>query len=128
MVINTAVRNAMADAFGDLFNNGALEIRTGASPGPGSAATGTLLASITLPADAIAAASSGAAAKSGTWSDASADATGTAGYARLKSSDGLKVVDLSVGTSGADLNLDTLSLVAAGTFTVTTMTFTMPAS
>jgi hypothetical protein len=128
MTINTALRNVLADAFADLFDEGVLEIRTGAAPGPGNAATGTLLASVTLHAPAFAAAASGAVEKSGTWQDASADATGTAGHARLKSSDGTYVADLTLGTASADCIVNRTDFTEGGTFTVLSCTVTAPAS
>lgn len=49
-------------------------------------------------------------------SDSSADATGTAAEARIKNSAGTAIVTgLTVGTSGANINLNTTSIVAAGT-------------
>src|SRR6187551_1059283 len=68
------------------FDSGVLEIRSGAAPGPEAAEGGTLLASIALPADAFAAASSSSIAKAGTWADASADGTGTAAHFRMRRS------------------------------------------
>ena len=48
ITLNTAIKNAILDGIDADFNAGALELRTGASPGAGSAATGTLLVSFTL--------------------------------------------------------------------------------
>lgn len=54
-------------------------------------------------------------------------ATGTAGYARLW--DGLNTsMYCTVGTSGADVNLSSLSIVATGTVDLLSATVTMPAS
>jgi hypothetical protein len=130
--ISTAARNAAADAIVDLIDAGAgagtIKIYTGSSPGPGSAATGTLLATLTFSDPAFGAASSGTATASAITSDTSADDTGTAGYARVEDSDGNDIMDLTVGTSGADLNLDSVSIVAGGTVSVSSCTITMPAS
>lgn len=128
--LNTAVRNQLADSLADTFNSGVLEIRTGSQPAAASdSATGTLLASITLPADAFSAASVGVASKSGTWSVAAA-ATGTAGWARFRNSGDTLRMDGSVTASGGggDLTIDNVSIVATGTVTVTSFTITQPAN
>jgi hypothetical protein len=87
---SVAVRHARLDAVEVTVGASAiLEIRTGAPPANCAAAdTGTLLASCALPADWMAAAASGAKAKSGTWEDTSANAAGTAGHFRIKDSTG----------------------------------------
>jgi len=51
---NTTLENTILDGFDTACNSGTLEIRTGAAPGAGNSATGTVLATITLPADAFA--------------------------------------------------------------------------
>jgi len=58
-------------------------------------------------------------------SDASADNTGTAAAARIRTSGATDVVTgLTVGTSGADIILDTVSITAAQTVTLTSATIT----
>lgn len=139
--ISTALRNVIANAIGNggagiNFDSGTLEIRTGAAPGADAAATGTVLATITLPADAFGAAAAGAIAKAGTWQDASADAGGTAAHFRIIQSGDTngatgstdERIEGTVSTSGADLNLDSTSISAAQTVTIDTFTVTMPAS
>lgn len=87
---STSVRNAKLDAIETAIGASAvLKIRTGAPPANCAAAdSGTVLASLTLPADWMAAASGGSKSKSGTWEDLSADNSGTAGHFRLYASDG----------------------------------------
>lgn len=97
---NTASRNVVADAFADLFDGATLTIRSGAAPGPNSAASGSVLATITLPTPAFGAASSGATALSGTWQDPSADGTGTAAHFRVVSSSTTHVMEGTVTTTG----------------------------
>lgn len=66
-----------------------LAMFSGSAPANCSAAnTGTLIASMTLPSDWMAAASGGSKAKSGTWQDTSADSAGTIGYFRIFASGG----------------------------------------
>jgi hypothetical protein len=88
--LSVAVRNAMLDAIEAAIGTSAvMKIRTGAAPASvATADSGTVLATLTLPSDWLAAASSGSKAKSGTWEDASADAAGTAAHYRIYASDG----------------------------------------
>ena len=72
---STTVRNAKLDAIETAIGTAAvLKIRTGSAPANvATADSGTVLATLTLPSDWLAAASSGSKAKSGTWEDLSAD-------------------------------------------------------
>lgn len=128
---SVTIRNALLDSIESTIGATAvLKIRTGAQPANVAAAdSGTVLASLTLPADWMAAAASGSKAKSGTWSDASADATGTAGHFRLYASDGTTVHwqgSVTATGGGGDLTLDSISVTAGGTVTITTWTWTAP--
>lgn len=125
--LSTTVRNARLDAIESTIGTDAvLKIRSGAAPADcGTADSGTVLASLTLPADWMAAAASGAKAKSGTWQDASADATGTAAHFRLYASDGTTChMQGTVGTSGTDMIVDSTSFTAGQSFTINTFTLT----
>jgi len=113
---------------GPFFNGGTLKIYTGAQPASANdAASGSLLATITIPATAFGAAASGIIAKNGTWS-AVATGTGTAGWARMASSDGLKIMDLLCAESAAELIIDNDAVVTGGVVTVTALALTVPAS
>jgi hypothetical protein len=106
--------------------NSVLRIRTGAVAGAENADSRTVLATITLPATPWAAAASGSKAKSGTWQDTSADATGTAGHYRITGTD---TTMLEEGTctatgGGGDMTLDSTSITAAQQVTVTGYTRT----
>ena len=81
-----AVENASLDARETAIGaSPTLEIRTGAAPANCAAAdTGTLLATIALPADWMAAATARSKVKAGTWSVAATGA-GIAGHFRIKS-------------------------------------------
>ena len=83
---SVAVRNASLDVVETTVGaSPTLEVRTGAPPAnAGTADSGTLLASMALPADWMAAAASGSKALAGTWQDASADASGRASHFRIK--------------------------------------------
>lgn len=126
---STTVRNARLDAIETAIGVSAvLKIRTGAQPADCAAAdSGTVLATITLPSDWAAAASSGSKAKSGTWQDTSADATGTAAHYRLYASDGTTCHEQGSVTAtggGGDLTLDNTSIATGQTVTITTWTKT----
>lgn len=126
--LNNALANALLDRLDTEFPaSSLLQIRSGAKPGAENAAGGTLLAEITLPATPWAAASGGSKAKSGTWEDASADATGTAGHYRLKNAGDTRRIDGSVtGTGGGgDLELNSTSITAGQAVTINTFTYSI---
>lgn len=129
--LNTAVQNQLADSLGGAFDSGVLEIYSGAQPAnANTAASGTLLASIALPADSFSAAVAGVASKAGTWSDTSANASGAAGWARFRNTGDTLRMDGSVTLTagGGDITLDDVNIVAGGTVTVTGFTITQPAN
>jgi hypothetical protein len=128
MRINDAQRNRLADSFATSFDGGTLAIYTGTQPATaGTAASGTLLATITLPGTAFGAASAGVASKAGTWTD-TVDVSGQAGWGRFVSATGDRRMDVDIGQGAGELSLDEDDLVAGGTVTVTTFTITQPAS
>lgn len=129
-----ATRTAMMDALEADIDGGAgaayLEIRTGSQPADAdTAASGTLLATLTLndPAGTVA---------SGTITidvdpaiTATAVATGTAGWARLYDSTAVSILDGSVDTTAADFIIDSTSITSGQTVAlVATSTLTLPAS
>lgn len=105
---STDVRNARLDVVESTISTApTLALFTGAAPANTSTAnTGTLVASMTLPSDWMAAASAGSKAKSGTWQDTSADASGTIGYFRIFASGGTCHMQGTCANSGADMNFD----------------------
>jgi hypothetical protein len=121
-------RNGMLDAIEtELGATPVLKLFTGAQPANCAAAnSGTELVSMTLPADAFAAASSGTKAKSGTWSGLGI-AAGTAAHFRLYQSNGTTCVEQgTVGAGSGDLSLDNAVIAIGQTVSVTTYTFTAP--
>lgn len=127
--LSTTVRNAMLDAIETAVGTSAvLKIRTGSAPANcGTADSGTVLATLSLPSDWMAAASSGSKAKSGTWEDTSADATGTAAHWRLYASDGTTCHAQGTVTAtggGGDMTVDNVSFASGQSFTVTGFTLT----
>lgn len=127
--LSVAVRNARLDAIETAIGTTAvLKIRTGAPPADvATADSGTVLATLTLPSDWMAAASSGAKAKSGTWQDTSADASGTAAHFRIYASDGttqhLQGTVTATG-GGGDMELDNAVLASGQSFSITSFTLT----
>lgn len=126
---SVAVRNAQLDAVEVTAGAAALlRIYSGAAPANcAAAASGTLLAEITLPSDWMAAASSGSKALAGTWQDASANATGTAGHFRLYDSGGTTCHAQGTVTAtggGGDLTLDNVSIASGQSVTITSFTIT----
>ena len=119
---NDALIHDMLDSIDATFNSGTLTIRTGSAPGAGSAATGTVLATLTLPTDAFNAAATRQKTITASFQDTSADATGTAGHWRLVNSGATRVLEGSVGVGTGELQLSTLSIIAGGTVTVTAFT------
>jgi hypothetical protein len=124
---SVTVRNAKLDAVETAIGASAvLKIRSGTAPANCAAADqGTVLATISLPSDWMDAATGGTKSKAGTWTDASADATGTAGHFRLYASDGTTChAQGTVGTSGTDMIVDSTSFTSGQSFTVTAFTLT----
>jgi hypothetical protein len=126
---SVAVRNARLDAIETTIGASAvMKIRTGAPPADvATADSGTVLATLSLPADWLAAASSGSKAKSGTWEDTSADATGTAAHFRVYASNGTTCGmqgTVTVTGGGGDMTVDNTSFASAQQFTVTSFTIT----
>lgn len=123
------VRNAKLDAVETAIGTSAvLKIRTGAQPANcATADSGTVLATLTLPSDWMAAASGGTKAKAGTWEDTSADDTGTAAHFRLYASDGTTCHAQGTVTAtggGGDMTVDNTSFAAGQAFTITSFTLT----
>ena len=122
--IATALRNTLCDAFVDAIDDGAgaglLEIWT--------TAFGTKLATLTFSDPAYGAASSGTAQENTITDDSSADDTGTAAVFRVTTSTPTTLFEGTVGTSGADINFNSVSFVTGDTVSITDLPVTMPAS
>lgn len=123
---SVAVRDAQNNAVETTIGvSPTLEIRTGAAPANCAAAdTGTVLVTITLPSDWMAASSSGLMSKAGTWT-ASASGTGTAGHYRIKAGATCHMQGTvsqqaaSGGTGDLKLGQATADLVSGQTVTIT---------
>jgi hypothetical protein len=131
--LSTTARNALANAIKTAIDAGAaagtIKIYDGAQPStPQDAPTGSnhLLATLAFGDPSFGAASVGVITANAITQDSSADATGTAAWARIADSDGNAIMDVDVGTSGATINLNTTSIVAGGPVSITSATITMP--
>lgn len=108
--LSTAVRNARLDAIETTVGTSAvLKLRTGAQPANCAAAdSGTVVSTLSLPSDWMAAASGGTKALLGSWADALADATGNAAHFRIYASDGTTCGmqgSVTIVGSGGDITL-----------------------
>lgn len=126
--LSTAVRNTKAGALET--NAGAsplLRIRTGAQPANCAAArSGTVLVSITLPADWLTAPSAGGVALNGTW-QGTASAAGTAAHYEIMDAAGTTCHEQGSVTAtggGGDLTLDNVSIANGQQVTITGFTRT----
>lgn len=144
MATNTTLSNAAAkaaaDAIVDLIDvgttnaNGKLRIYDGTQPANPDVAVTTqnLLAELDLSNPAFGAAADGdpggLATANSITDDSSADATGTASWFRVVDRDENAIIDGSVGTSGADLNLGSVSITSGQAVSITSWTVTMPES
>jgi hypothetical protein len=122
----TSLRNTRMDAIKTAIDAGGaagkLRIYSGTRPATGGTET-TLLAELPLAFPSCGASSGGVLTFNGITA-ANAVATGTATWARVLTSANAAVVDLSVGTSGADLNLNSTSINTGVQVSVTSLTLT----
>lgn len=127
--LSVAVRNARLDSIETTIGTSAiLRIRSGAQPAScATADSGTVLATLNLPTDWMAAASSGSKAILGTWQDLSADNTGTAGHFRIYDSGGTVCGiqgSITATGGGGDMTLDNTSIASGQQVTITSFTLT----
>ncbi len=140
--LSTGLRDGMLDTspFKTLLDASRLKIYSGAAPATADEAEGTLLVSIgSAHADThchfLAAAVAGVLSKDANIWSGVAGASGTASYFRLVVNTDTGVLSTteirmqgSVGTSGADINMSSVSIVSGATQTVDTFDLTMPAA
>jgi hypothetical protein len=119
-------RNAMLDAIEAAWGlSPTMKVFQGTKPANCAAAdAGTVLATLALPSDFLAAASGGSKAKSGTWEDTSADATGNAQYFRIYDSGAVCKGQGSVTATGGggDMTVDNVAFAATQDFLITGFT------
>lgn len=125
--LSNASANAAADAVARLLDTGYLRIYSGTQPADADTALSgnTLLAELRFNATSAPAAVAGVLTFNAIAADTSADATGTATFYRAFKSDGTTVVtDGSVGTSGANLNLNSVAIQIGAQVSVSSFTYT----
>ena len=113
----TLLRNARLDLVDDYCNAGSgaalIRLYDGTRPANGGTAT-TLLAELTASDPMFGAAGSGIMTASAITQDSSANASGNATWCRVVDSSATFVMDMNVGTSGADLNLTGSVAISSG--------------
>ncbi len=119
---------ALNGAVDTVLDSGFLRIYDGTQPTDADTAIGAqvMLAELTLAATAFAAASAASKAAGAIGSIAAA-ATGTASWGSFVTSGGTRVLDFSVGTSGANLNLNSVAISSGATVACSGFTLTMAA-
>ncbi len=140
--LSTGLRDGMLDTspFKTLLDASRVKLYSGVAPSTADEAEGTLLVSIGSDnADThchfLAAAVSGVLSKNADIWSGVAGATGTASYFRLVVNTDTGVLSTTeirmqgtVGTSGADINMSSVSIVSGATQTIDTWDLTMPAA
>jgi hypothetical protein len=119
IIYTTAVKNARLNAVTAAIGaTGVLEI--------GTTGMSTILATIPLANPAAPAASGGVLTFTMPQTDTSADNTGTAAAARIRTASGGTdvVTGLTVGLSGSDINLDSINITAGQSVSITSATIT----
>lgn len=125
-----AALNAKVDAIDTGGGTAVLRIYSGTRPDKVDTALSgnTLLAELNLSNPAFGAAAddnpNAIATASAITDDSSANATGTASFFRVLDRAGTAVIDGNVATSGADLNLDSVSITAGQTVSISSWTIT----
>lgn len=122
----TAVKNSALTTIKDAIDAGSgagtIKIYTGTQPtSPADAITSqTLLGTLTF-SDPCGSVSSGALTMSAITQDSSADATGTATWARIADSTGATVMDIDVTNTGGGgtLQLNTVNIIITGPILIT---------
>jgi hypothetical protein len=135
MRLATITRNALAQRFQVLLDagagNGTIKFYTGAQPtSADDPPTGaTLLGTLAFAKPSAPAASGGVLTFNAITQDDSADATGTATWARVADSAGNTVFDCDVTAAGGGgtIQLNTVNIVAGGPISITSFTITVPA-
>ncbi len=135
MTASTAVlrRNAALDTAWDVLNNGSLRVADGTKPVSADTALGAqvALADLVFGATAFAAASAGSKAANAITQDSAINSSATATWATLQVSgqafSGTRIMDISVGTAGQDLNFNSVAFSSGATCQVTSLTISQAA-
>jgi len=122
---STLMVNAEADAIGNALDLGWIRIYDGAQPTDADTAVGAqaILAELRFGADAFPAAVAGLLTANAITSDTSANATGTAAWARIFASNGTTVwFDGTVGTATSNVIINSVAISAGATVSCSSLT------
>lgn len=124
-----ASRNLALDAALDVLDGGNVLILDGTQATDADTAIGAqvTLAEVGMNATAFAAASAGSKVANAFTADASADASGTTTWYRMRTSGDVAVWDGECGTSGANINWNSVGISAGANVNITGFTATMAA-
>ena len=125
--IATGVRNTMCDALVDALDAGTTDA-AGAFNGHTAAYAALRFVCAWSTPPAFGSSASVTATANAITDDSSANATGTAAVGRAQDRDNATVFDFTIGTSGQDLNLNTVSITSGDIVSITSATITVPAS
>lgn len=123
----TSLRNTRLDDITTAIStSGIIRLYSGTPPADANTALSgnTLLAELALSSTAAPGASSAALTFSAITADSSADNTGTCTFGRVLTSGATCIVQFAVGTSGSDLNLNTVSIVAGAQVSISSFVIT----
>lgn len=125
--LSAASRNLALNAALDVGNGGTTLILDGTQATDADTAIGAqvTLANIGNNATMWAAASAGSKAAAAFTADSAADATGTASWYRMRTSGAVAFWDGSAGTSGANLNFNSVAIQINANVTISSFTATM---
>jgi len=131
ITLSTTVANAVLTAINDQINGGSgagtIKIYTGTKPaGPATAITTQVLLGTLTCSDPAGSVSAAALTFSAITQDSSADATGTATWARIADSTGTAVIDIDITTTGGGGfgQMNTTSIVIGGPITAPSVVIT----
>jgi len=124
-------RNVCLDQF-DALTNGFMKYYDGTQPADSDTALGSqvLLAQLTFGATAFAAAAAGSKTANAITQDSSADASGTCTWVTLQKSTGIRsgsMLDGSVGTSAANVVMNTVAITAGNPVSCSSLVISMAA-
>lgn len=121
--LETAARNALADAFDAYVNTGA-----GTAAAKLESSADAEVAAFSLSNPAFGAASSGVITLSGTPLEDTSAAGGTIEHLSIYNRNGDKVCEAAAATSGAEVTVSSTEVAAGEAVTLTSLTITQPAS
>lgn len=127
--LSTTARNTQLDALAVLANTGHIRIYDGVQPAtPDTAiAAQVLLAELRFGASAFGASAAGVITANAITDDSSANATGTAAWFRVLQSNGTVALwDGSAGTSGSNLNMNSVAIQVGAAVGISSMTHSLP--